>query len=202
MSMTSLFTAVGQTAGVGGIALGVLLIIFRDVIRRNIFPSLAPTHAYRIIRLVIVLTFSIAVLSIAAWVLMSVRDRGLASQAFRMPGRALVKLEYPTDGQDVERNVSVTALTQNLPSDYERWILVYAPGETKWYPTEVIEREDRFTTSVVVGAIDSYGLSFKIVLFITDSRGAEYLRGAVNGVLSLPDGERHEVIVKRAKKGV
>ena len=42
---------VGKAAGIGGLALGVFLLIFRDIIRRNIFPKLSPTHAYRLITL-------------------------------------------------------------------------------------------------------------------------------------------------------
>lgn len=58
----------GQVAGVGGIALGVLVLVFRDVVRKNIFPNLAKDHAYKIIRLVLVLTFGISATGLAAWV--------------------------------------------------------------------------------------------------------------------------------------
>lgn len=68
MNASGVLQTVGQVAGVGGIALGVLLIIFRDVVRKNIFPNLAQVQAYRLMRLIIVLTFSIAALGIVAWV--------------------------------------------------------------------------------------------------------------------------------------
>jgi hypothetical protein len=58
---------VGQVAGIGGIALGVFLLIFRDVVRKNIFPSLTKTHAYHVIRLVLILAFLVALAGIAAW---------------------------------------------------------------------------------------------------------------------------------------
>ena len=48
---------VGQVAGIGGIALGVLLIVFRDVIRKAIFPKLTKDQGYRLLRLIAVLTF-------------------------------------------------------------------------------------------------------------------------------------------------
>lgn len=64
----SLLKVLGQIAGVAGIALGVLLIVFREVIRKNIFPNLERHQAYRIIQLIITLTFAIAVLGIGAWV--------------------------------------------------------------------------------------------------------------------------------------
>ena len=58
----------GQVAGVGGLALWVLLMVYRDVIRKNIFPTLTPEHGYRLIRLMIVLVFLVAVVGIGAWV--------------------------------------------------------------------------------------------------------------------------------------
>src|SRR5215213_9191974 len=59
---------VGQIAGIGGLALGVFLLLFRDIIRKNIFPQLGKTHAYRLLRLISILIFSIAALGIGAWV--------------------------------------------------------------------------------------------------------------------------------------
>lgn len=69
----SILKVVGQIAGIGGIALGVLLIIFRNIIRKNIFPQLKPAEAYKIIRLIIILTFVIALSGIIAWVYTSTR---------------------------------------------------------------------------------------------------------------------------------
>lgn len=60
--------ALGQVAGIGGIALGVFLLLFRDVIRQKIFPQLTKNQAYRLLRLTLVLVWSVAVLGIAAWV--------------------------------------------------------------------------------------------------------------------------------------
>jgi hypothetical protein len=59
---------VGQVAGIGGLALGVFLILFREVVRKNIFPKLPPAEAYRLLRLVTVATWSVAVIGIVAWV--------------------------------------------------------------------------------------------------------------------------------------
>lgn len=68
MDTASLLNVVGQIAGIGGLALGILLLIFREVIRKNIFPNLAQVQAYRIIRLIVSLTFVIALSGLAAWV--------------------------------------------------------------------------------------------------------------------------------------
>ncbi len=76
MDATSVLKIVGQVAGIGGVALGVLLMIFRDVIQKNIFPNLAQIQAYRIIRLIVVLTFLIAASGIGAWVYLQKAEGG------------------------------------------------------------------------------------------------------------------------------
>jgi hypothetical protein len=58
----------GQIAGIGGLALGVLLIVFRDIIRKNIFPTLPPQEAYRLLRLITLAVWSVAIVGIGAWV--------------------------------------------------------------------------------------------------------------------------------------
>jgi hypothetical protein len=65
---TGVLKIVGQVAGIGGIAFGVVLLVFRDVIRKNIFPTLTKEQSYRLIRLIVLLTFVIAALGILAWV--------------------------------------------------------------------------------------------------------------------------------------
>jgi hypothetical protein len=57
----------GQIAGIGGLAIGTLLILFRDVIRKNVFPTLSKNHAYSLLRLILILTWSVAVLGVVAW---------------------------------------------------------------------------------------------------------------------------------------
>jgi hypothetical protein len=59
--------AVGKVAGIGGLALGVFLLLFREVIRKNIFPTLSDDHAYRLIRQFMSLTFAVAISGVVAW---------------------------------------------------------------------------------------------------------------------------------------
>jgi Protein of unknown function (DUF4019) len=68
MDTSQLILKAAQVAGIGGIALGVLLLLFRDVIRKNMFPMLGQTQAYRLIKLILILTFTIAALGLGAWV--------------------------------------------------------------------------------------------------------------------------------------
>jgi hypothetical protein len=63
-----MFRTFGQIAGIGGLALGVLLVLFREVIRKAAFSKVNAEHAYKIIRLIIVLTWTVALVGIGAWV--------------------------------------------------------------------------------------------------------------------------------------
>jgi hypothetical protein len=58
-----------QAAGIGGISLFIFLILFREFIRKNIFPTLTQAQSYRLITLFLVLTFTISLVGIAAWIL-------------------------------------------------------------------------------------------------------------------------------------
>ena len=60
----------GKIAGLAGLALGVFLLLFRDLISKvltKILPVLTKAQAYRIVRLALVLIFAISALGILAW---------------------------------------------------------------------------------------------------------------------------------------
>ncbi len=54
----------GRIAGIAGMALGLFLVLFREVIRKNIFPKLTGKQAFIIIILFMLLVFSISVYTI------------------------------------------------------------------------------------------------------------------------------------------
>lgn len=58
----------GQIAGIGGLALGVILILFREVIRKKVFPNLSEPDGYRLLRLVLLLAWSVGLVGIGAWI--------------------------------------------------------------------------------------------------------------------------------------
>jgi hypothetical protein len=64
----SILKTVGQIAGIGGLSLGVLLIVFREIIRKNIFPTLSQADAYRLLRLITIAVWTVAILGMGAWV--------------------------------------------------------------------------------------------------------------------------------------
>ena len=64
----SVLKEVGQIAGIGGLALGVFLLLFREVIRKNIFPKLPAREADRLLRLITGAVWSVTIIGILAWV--------------------------------------------------------------------------------------------------------------------------------------
>ena len=65
---TELLKTVGQIAGIAGVALGVFLLLFRELIRKSILPRLPAREASRFLTLIAVLVWSVALVGIGAWV--------------------------------------------------------------------------------------------------------------------------------------
>src|SRR5215470_3116592 len=63
-----LLKTLGEALGIGGVALGIFFLLYREVIRKKIFPTLKKDDAYRLLRLITVLIWSVAVIGIAAWI--------------------------------------------------------------------------------------------------------------------------------------
>jgi hypothetical protein len=75
----------GQVAGIGGVALGVFLVLFRDIIRKNIFPRLPTAEAFHLLRLIAVLVFVVALAGIGAWVYVETDSGVLAADGSSYP---------------------------------------------------------------------------------------------------------------------
>src|ERR1700687_3616339 len=57
----------GKLAGLAGLSVAAILLLFRDIVRRNIFPRLSAQDAYRLIRLLAILAFIVAMSGITTW---------------------------------------------------------------------------------------------------------------------------------------
>ncbi len=62
------FYELGKIAGIGGLSIGFLFFIFRDIIRRNLFQKFTKEQGYKIIRLIIVLSFIIGLVGVMGWI--------------------------------------------------------------------------------------------------------------------------------------
>jgi len=88
---TQLLEALGKIAGIGGIALGVFVLLFEEVIRKNIFPMLSDDHASGLIRQFMYLTFVVAVCGIGAWAYVAVK---MPKPAVANEARALTEPQH------------------------------------------------------------------------------------------------------------
>jgi hypothetical protein len=66
-----LFKIVGALAGLGGIGVAAVVYIFREIIRKEIFPQLTKNQAYTLLNRMIVLTSIIGFVGIVAYVALS-----------------------------------------------------------------------------------------------------------------------------------
>lgn len=69
----------GAVAGIGGLALGVYLLLNKDFLRRffESFPGVTRTHAFQLLRLFLILTWSIAVIGIIAFVVLELQSKSI-----------------------------------------------------------------------------------------------------------------------------
>ena len=75
---TKSLVALGKVAGIGGIALGVIPLLFQSVLKTKFLPAagLSSPHAFAIILSLLVLTFGIAGIGIIAWLIGGNSPRG------------------------------------------------------------------------------------------------------------------------------
>jgi hypothetical protein len=64
--MDGVLKAFGEIAGVAGISVGLALYVFRDIIRKTVLKTLPPESAYRLMRMIVVAAWSLAVIGILA----------------------------------------------------------------------------------------------------------------------------------------
>jgi len=67
VSEGSLIPLLGRIAGIAGISAGVLLTVYRQLLRLKLFPTLPPERAYDLLLLIVLLTFAFAIGGLAAW---------------------------------------------------------------------------------------------------------------------------------------
>ncbi|HEV7321538.1 MAG TPA: hypothetical protein VGO04_23275 [Ensifer sp.] len=70
---------VGEVAGIGGLALGVFLLLFREIIRKKIFPRLPADEAYKLLLLITIAVWSTAIVGVGAWVYTTTIQTALAT---------------------------------------------------------------------------------------------------------------------------
>lgn len=62
-----LIKTVGQIAGIGGLSLMVFYFLFKDIIRKSIFPKLKEENAYRLLRQIVWIIFIVTLAGMGTW---------------------------------------------------------------------------------------------------------------------------------------
>lgn len=62
-----LLKTLGQIAGIAGIALGIVLLLYREVLGKAIFGQLDPADSYRLLRLITLLVWTLGIGGLAVW---------------------------------------------------------------------------------------------------------------------------------------
>jgi hypothetical protein len=62
-----IFRTLGGIAGLAGLSIGMILLLYREIIRKNVFPALTKRDAYRLLRNIAILSWSIAMFGILCW---------------------------------------------------------------------------------------------------------------------------------------
>ena len=68
MENLDLLEKLGKIAGIAGIAVGALVLIFGGIIQKNIFPGMTKEQGFRVIRMMIISASMLALIGIVAWV--------------------------------------------------------------------------------------------------------------------------------------
>lgn len=79
--------AMGAVAGIGGLALGVFLLLYRDFIRRFFenFSGITKKQSFQLMRLFLILVWLIAVIGIIAFVLLELQSKSILRIPFLTP---------------------------------------------------------------------------------------------------------------------
>jgi hypothetical protein len=63
-----IFRTLGGVAGLAGLAIGMIVLLYREIVRKNVFPTLTKRDSYRLLRNIAILSWSIAMFGILCWV--------------------------------------------------------------------------------------------------------------------------------------
>ena len=137
-----------RIAGIGGVAVGVLLILFREVLRRTVFSKISPDHSFQLLRLVVVFTGIVAIGGLATWAVAARRNND--SEAAGSASR-LTAIRAPIDNmfKAWETKDLTTYLAQWHPNG-RQWV-----GQTPRSVSEIAERRRKdFSRYRTVNVID------------------------------------------------
>lgn len=106
----------GKIAGIAGISIGALVLIFNGVIRKNIFPGLTKEQGYTVIRMMIIAASLMAVLGLVAWIYVDVQKNKRDNEAI-LVSKYITGHVKDVDGKPV---VSAEVEVAQYPEAFDR----------------------------------------------------------------------------------
>lgn len=109
-----------QVAGIAGLVVGALVLIFGSIIQKNIFPNLTKDQGYKIMRMIIVFSFATALIGLAGY--------------FYLKGTGLDEMKILTIKgavYDTETKLPVAGATVEIED--EKGLMVYTDDEGKYF---------------------------------------------------------------------
>jgi hypothetical protein len=82
----SILQTVGKVAGIGGLGIGAVIILLREIIRKNVFPNLTRQQGYRLLVLVAGFAWLTGLAGIGAWVYVNSAHASSASKDTTITG--------------------------------------------------------------------------------------------------------------------
>jgi len=70
-----LFEVLGKYAGLAGLSIGLVLVLYYTVLKLNIFPKVTSENAYKLIRQLMYLTFVVGIVGIIAWAAINFKEQ-------------------------------------------------------------------------------------------------------------------------------
>jgi hypothetical protein len=113
----------GQIAAPAGLAIGAFLYLGRDIVAKNIFPTLTRQHAYHIIIVLAFMAWTVALAGIASWTYVSTHTSGKSTPAEPVVTASLknppITLSQPAVPQSNPTNSCIS------PSDLQDKLYIY-----------------------------------------------------------------------------
>lgn len=168
-NITQILEVVGRIAGIGGLSLAVVLLIFKDVIRKNVFPMLTQEQAYQILNRIVVLVTVVAIIGILSWLVSEI-----IPDVFPPPNpRPLTKLEY-LKAYEMGINIGTMQDTLEYHRDYIEGKDLDEFGDmvfqnSKWEIQKNLEyfgfRQSSYIGTNILDNLNYYGNTMQIVEF-------------------------------------
>lgn len=97
----NILESLGKIAGLAGISIGLVALIFKSIIRRKIFPTLEPERAYMIISRIINMSFILALLGLLCWLYLTNKEEASTVKSLNVIGHVKGKNDNPVSGVKV-----------------------------------------------------------------------------------------------------